>query len=199
MEPTIANVELGGELVLIRPQSAEMASEAFRLIHGEEEILRWLVWDGPERVDDLREFYRRWVVCGDDGCDYHFGIFERAAGRLVGSIGMRFSGHPGVGDVGYWIGTPYWGRGFGSEALRLATHLAFHYLEAQSLFAWVFVGNAGSRAVLEHNGFSLVRTEPERVRKRDRVQDEWYFVLLRSEWAARETWRPAVERVERAC
>jgi len=79
------------------------------------------------------------------------------------------------------MGEPFWGRGYTTEAVRLIGRLAFEHLGAKALCAWVFVGNEGSRRVLERNGFAFVRTVHGRVRSA-RVQDEWYYTLLRSEW-----------------
>lgn len=177
--------------MLIRPHVPEDAEAAFELLHEREPILRWLVWDGPRELDELRMYYSRWVVAGEGGNDYHFAVVERDTERLVGSIGVRFTGHPGTGDVGYWLGEPYWGRGYATEAVRLVDHVAFEHLGAQVLCAWVFVGNDASRTVLERNGYSLVRTIHGRVRKGTVAQDEWYLTLLESEWrGGRGTWRP---------
>jgi RimJ/RimL family protein N-acetyltransferase len=182
----LVDVDLCGERVRLRLHRAEDAAAAFALLEGQDEILRWLVWEGPSSPLDLAEYYRRGAHL-DGALDLHLAIEERAleeraSGALIGSLSLRFTGHPGQGDVGYWIGVPFQGRGFGREALALTAHLAFRYLGAQALQAWVFVGNVASRRVLEHSGFTLTRTVPGRIVKRGRRVDEWHFVLLSSEW-----------------
>jgi len=174
------------------------AEPAFELVHAREPILRWLVWNGPERVEELRVTYARWLAPadgqGEGRGDFHFAIVERESERLVGSIGVRFSGHSEIGDVGYWVGEPFWGRGYGTEAVALASHVAFELLGAQALSAWVFVGNEASRIVLERSGYSLVRTVRGRLRPGPGQHDEWYFTLLRSEWErAPDRPRPRIE------
>lgn len=187
---------IAGERVLLRPQSTADVERAYGLIRGNDEILRWLLWDGPLQRSDLEEHYSRWITPGEHGRDYHFAIAERESGDYVGSLGLRFAGHPESGDLGYWLGTPYQGRGHGTEAVRLATYLGFRHLGAEILCAWVFVGNQPSRNVLERNGFQLVRTACGVARKRDQVVDEWYFALTRGEWErALQGWRPAAEDV----
>ncbi len=181
-ERRLARTVLAGERARLRPHCAEDDRPAFELLHGRDEILRWLVWDGPGSPEELREYYRQWRFDGEAGCDYRFAIEERASGALAGSMAARFLGHPGTGDIGYWLGVPFQGRGIGSEALALLAYLSFRHLEAESLFAWVFVGNHASRRILERSGFSLVRTVPGRILKRGRRVDEWHFALLRSEW-----------------
>lgn len=192
----LADLELEGEQVRLRPHRVEDADAAFRLLAGEQEILRWLVWDGPSTPAELAEHFGSWLVTASGGPDLRLAVEERASGTLVGSISLRFGGHPQQGDTGYWIGVPFQGRGFGSEALALAAHLAFRHLGAQSLYAWVFVGNDTSRRMLERAGFTLVRTVPRRVNKHGARVDEWHFVLLASEWRRLHgDFRPAREEL----
>jgi len=181
-ERRLADLELAGERVRLRPHRSSDASEAFALLAGRDEILRWLVWDGPASAAELEQYYARWLLEGEGGPELRLAIEECASGALAGSLALRFTGHAGQGDVGYWIGLPFQGRGAGREALALAARLAFRHLAAHTLYAWVFVGNQASRRVLEHNGFTLSRTVPGRILKRGRRVDEWHFVLLASEW-----------------
>lgn len=167
--------------MLLMPQSTLYVDRACELL-DDEEVLRWLSMDGPIVREDVHDFYRRWHVPSDNGDCYHFAILERDERQLVGSISLRFTGHPGTGDVGYWLGRAYWGRGFMTEAIGLICRLGFEELDASVLCAWVFVGNEGSRIALERNGFQYVRTSVGTVRKGDRVGDEWYFALVRSQW-----------------
>jgi len=186
---------LEGERARLRPHRVEDAEEAFALLAGRDEILRWLVWDGPASAQELAEHYRTWLVEGQ-GDDLRLAVEACTDGRLVGSVSLRFGGHPGQGDTGYWIGVPFQGRGLGTDALALTAHLAFRHLAAQSLYAWVFVGNDASRRVLERTGFTLARTVPGRVKKRGARVDEWHFVLLASEWRRlRGDFRPRVEEL----
>lgn len=196
MTRRLAAVDLVGERARLRGHRREDALSAYALLAGRDEILRWLVWDGPTTPSELAEYYQRWAIEGDGGTDLRLAIEERTTGALAGSLSLRFAGHPGQGDVGYWVGLAFQRRGLGREALDLAAHLAFRHLAANSLYAWVFVGNAASRRVLERTGFALVRTVPGRILKRGARVDEWHFVLLASEWRRlRSDFRPEREDV----
>jgi RimJ/RimL family protein N-acetyltransferase len=177
----IATVDLCAARARLRLHRPEDAAEAFLLLDGQDEILRWLLWEGPASPVELAEHYRHGNAL-DGSPDLLLAIEEHATGRLAGSLSLRFGGHPGHGDVGYWVGLPFQGRGLGREALALAAGLAFRHLGARELEAWVFVGNASSRRVLEHAGFTLARTVPGRARKRGRCIDQWQFVLSLADW-----------------
>ena len=194
-QPILEDVHLAGEHVRLRPHAESDARAAFGLLHAREPVLRWLVWDGPRDVGELASYYASWRVGSDDGDDYHLAVERIADGALVGSLGLRFLGHPGNGDLGYWIGERYQRQGYASEAVALAVHLAFTHLAADSLSAWVFVGNEASRRVLEKAGFRYVRTATRDLPGRG-LQEEWSLALLRSEWERREArLRPLEERI----
>ena len=185
---------LVGERVVLRPVRRADAVPAFRLVHDRPEILRWLLWRGPVGVEELEASFASWSdppaalrsseasQTEGDAADRFFAITERVGAGFVGTIAVRFTGHPGMGDLGYWLGEHVWGRGYATEAIGLVLRHAFEDLGARSLFAWVFVGNEGSRRALEKNGFTLVRTERERMEQDGIARDEWYLTLLRSEW-----------------
>jgi RimJ/RimL family protein N-acetyltransferase len=196
MPRRLVALDLAGELVRLRPHATTDAEPAFALIAGQDEILRWLVWEGPSAPAELAEHYQRWCVEGDGGPDLRLAMEDRASGALVGSLSLRFDGHAGQGDLGYWVGRAFQNRGYAREALALAAHAAFRHLGASSLYAWVFVGNQASRRVLERTGFTLTRTVPGRILKRRARVDEWHFVLLASEWRRlRADFQPRQENV----
>jgi len=141
--------------VILRPIAAGDIELAFDQIHERREILDWLIWQGPESPEDLEPYYSNWCSGGSDGYDYHFAVVGRGDGRFSGSIGARFRGHPRTADLGYWIATDRWGRGYASEAIRLLTWLCFARLQSVLVFANVFLGNDASRRALEKSGYSF--------------------------------------------
>ncbi len=78
-------------------------------------------------------------------------------GECIGSIGAT----PGemedrfTWEIGYWLGQPHWGKGYGTEALRQMTEYLFQNTEAKRLFAPVLAPNKASMKILEKCGFVL--------------------------------------------
>ncbi|MEJ1160253.1 GNAT family N-acetyltransferase [Prosthecomicrobium sp. N25] len=83
----------------------------------------------------------------------NFGIYSKDDdGRFVGTASLM----PRDGErfaVGYWIGRPFWGRGWATEATQAMVDLAFDRLEAPSVAGSCRVTNGASRRVLEKSGF----------------------------------------------
>lgn len=78
-------------------------------------------------------------------------------------IGVCTVKQPGLGNpprvmprFGYWLGRPYWGRGYATEALGALVGFAFAQYRAEVVGAGVFADNPGSRRVLEKLGFRRV-------------------------------------------
>ncbi|WP_127754224.1 GNAT family N-acetyltransferase [Devosia sp. 1566] len=72
-------------------------------------------------------------------------------GRFIGTIGLHLlDGQPPA--LGYWLGEPFWGQGYGTEAARAVVQTAqqagFTALRSRAL-----VSNSASLAVLRKVGF----------------------------------------------
>ena len=82
--------------------------------------------------------------------DYAFSVLRTTDDAFIGMCGV----HPERGwEMGYWIGKPYWGRGYASEAAGRVVAFAFGELGAERLAACWFHDNPASGRVLEKLGF----------------------------------------------
>lgn len=127
----------------------------------------------------------------------NFGIYAKGEdGRFVGTVSLM----PRDGErfaVGYWIGRPYWNRGYATEATQALVDLAFERLDAPSVAGSCRVTNAGSRRVLEKCGFqySGQGMGPSLFFRGMVPVDR--FRLERAVWKSLRAWRTAsVERAE---
>jgi RimJ/RimL family protein N-acetyltransferase len=57
-------------------------------------------------------------------------------------------------SVGYWIGQPYWGRGYMSGAARTFIAHVFATIPDETIFSGAFAGNAASLRIQEKLGFA---------------------------------------------
>lgn len=74
--------------------------------------------------------------------------------RLVGGFDFRHlkTGHKG--ELGYWLGAPFRGRGIMTEVVEAGCHYARERWELERLEALVYPHNEASIRVLEKSGFS---------------------------------------------
>jgi len=73
------------------------------------------------------------------------------SGAFVGCAGLNPT--EGGLELGYWIGEPYWGRGFATEAAHALVDLAFRATGVRQLNVSCRVTNPGSRRVIHKCGF----------------------------------------------
>ena len=105
-------------------------------------------------------------------------------GRLVGVIHAELQPNNGSAELGYWIGVPFWGRGYMTEAVRAIIEMAFSALELNRVSAHFFVRNAASGRVLTKAGMRTEGTLRQVIRKNGRYEDVTVCGILRSDWEA---------------
>jgi RimJ/RimL family protein N-acetyltransferase len=71
---------------------------------------------------------------------------------LIGEAAAARDGKNGV-EIGYWLGKPFWGQGYGEEAAKAVTGFA-QSLRPHKVRAVCAVDNRASRRVLEKAGFA---------------------------------------------
>lgn len=81
-----------------------------------------------------------------------FAISLSSTGELCGAVGLHIAGAHHHAELGYWIGVPFWGRGYATEAARAAVAFGFDTLRLNRIFAHHFAGNVASQRVLEKIG-----------------------------------------------
>ena len=67
------------------------------------------------------------------------------------------------GEIGYWIGVPYWGMGLIPEAVRELLRRGFEDLNLKTIWCGYFDGNDKSRRVQEKCGFTYHHTKKDMV------------------------------------
>jgi len=108
-------------------------------------------------------------------------------GTIIGGCGIHVrSGRDP--ELGYWIGVPYWGRGYGTEAARALIDHAFGALGCERLVSRARVSNPASRRVLEKCGFQWTGVSLIRIRALRSSAPVDCFRLDRALWASLRSW-----------
>ncbi|MBR6706902.1 MAG: GNAT family N-acetyltransferase [Clostridia bacterium] len=85
-----------------------------------------------------------------------FSIRLKGSERLIGII-LYFDEEGGSCEIGYGLGSAYWGRGYGTEAVRRFLEYLLCEKGLRTVRASFFVGNEASRRVMEKNGMRFSR------------------------------------------
>jgi RimJ/RimL family protein N-acetyltransferase len=105
-------------------------------------------------------------------------------GSAVGAIGLHFKNdiYRYCGEVGYWIGPNFKGRGITTGAVGQIVSMAFKDYNLLRLYAEVFENNIASARVLEKNGFSLEAKFNSAIYKDNCVQNLLVFSKTNPTW-----------------
>lgn len=101
-----------------------------------------------------------------------YAVVSREAGTVVGCISLhpRTKGADVYEDeeltIGYWMGRPYWGRGFMTDAVKMLCDwcLGSGLFKCRRIIGFTSTDNAGSRRVMEKAEFRHVETKDGTVR-----------------------------------
>ena len=108
-------------------------------------------WKPFERIDDAHEALSTVLAAPDS-----YAATLASTGEIVGSIALRIDADTTdgtVADIGYWIGSPYWGNGYATEAGNAIIDRA-RELGVKTIVLKYFDGNDASRRVSEKLGFA---------------------------------------------
>ena len=106
---------------------------------------------------------------------------------LVGICGLRTKPRQAP-EIGYWLGVPYWGHGYATEAARALIDHAFEDLGLERLEAGARVSNPASRRVLEKCGFQWNSVVLLRIHAIASSAPIDRFRLDRGLWASLKSW-----------
>jgi RimJ/RimL family protein N-acetyltransferase len=108
-------------------------------------------------------------------------------GTIVGACGLMFH-YDDTPELGYWLGVPYWNKGYATEALHALIDYAFTDLTHDAVQAGARVTNPASRRVLEKCGFQWTGVGLYRINSIKSSAPIDRFRLDRRIWSALKTW-----------
>ena len=135
----------------------------------------------PYRLADAKD----WIADANKNPDEQHYVITLANGALIGACGLETREGP---SIGYWLGQPYWGKGYATEALHALIDHAFGDLDHEALQASARVTNPASRRVLEKCGFQWTGVGLCRIRAIHSSAPVDRFRLERGIWASLKSW-----------
>lgn len=157
----IGPVMIETDRLLLRPWTEEDA-EALYYYASDARVGPAAGWPVHTSVENSREIIRD--VLSDPET---YAVCLKEDGRPIGSIGLMigqrsyFRLPEDEGEIGYWLGVPFWGRGLMPEAVRALIRRAFDELGLKRLWCGYFDGNEKSRRAQEKCGFVYHHTNAD--------------------------------------
>ena len=118
-------------------------------------------WPPHQNVEESRRIIE--TVFSVPEC---YAICEKENGVAIGAISLKMGDNTDMTDcadeceLGYWLGKPFWGRGYMPEAAAAVLAHAFTDLEMRAVWCGYYEGNLKSKRVQEKLGFAYNHTHP---------------------------------------
>ncbi len=111
-----------------------------------------------------------------------FAIVLRDSPQLIGAIGLTIDREVNKGELGYWIGKPYWNQGYATEAAVAVLAFGFEDLQLNRIRAAHLTRNPSSGRVMEKAGMLLEGTARQDMMKWGKYEDLTIYGILREDW-----------------
>jgi RimJ/RimL family protein N-acetyltransferase len=146
------------ERLVLRPPQRTDAKAISTLANDRRVAENTLRIPHPYTLADAHAFLTGTSVPGDE-----LVLVITAADAVIGCCGIAQLRHADP-EIGYWLGAPFWGNGYATEAARAVIDHAFRDRGYDVLLAGARVSNPASRRVLEKCGFEWTGVGLYRVR-----------------------------------
>lgn len=175
--------ELRTARLLLRSLNREDIPALVRLAGAREVAAMTIRIPHPYTEADAAKFLALAEESFAGGLDVIFAIALAESGELIGAVGLHLERADRRAELGFWLGTAHWGKGYCTEAARAAVAFGFETLKLHRIHASHFAGNSASRRVLEKLGMQHEGCSREHVQKWDRFVDLENYALLASEFS----------------
>jgi ribosomal-protein-serine acetyltransferase len=128
----------------------------FSLVESDRDYLRtWLPWvDYANSVEFIENFVKGSQQRNSDGVEHGFVILEKD--KVIGRIGVyEIDSQNRIGEIGYWIGKDYQGRGIVTDCCRKMVDFCFNELNLNRIEIKCGSENFKSQFIPERLNFKL--------------------------------------------
>lgn len=121
------------------------------------------------------EHFISWIESHDynhaNDIAYHLAMSDKDTNEVYGSVGLTHHQHHKHGEVAYWVGEPYWGNGYATEAVQAMIQFAFKEKQFHKVYAMHFASNPASGKVMLKAGMVKEGVLSQHVIKEDKYED----------------------------
>lgn len=176
--------ELTTERFLLRPLTPDDARDVQRYAGAREIADVTLTVPHPYEDGMAEEWIAGHPAAFRRGEAATFGIVPSGEKRIVGVIGLTLTAEHRRGELGYWIGRPFWGKGYCTEAAGAVLEYGFGDLGLNRIAAYHLARNPASGRVMQKIGMTREGYLRSHVRKWDRFEDVVFYGIIRNDFNA---------------
>lgn len=172
----------------------ESDAEGFWPLTSDHRLSTFLAWEAHQSIDETSGLLKALIDAQKAGIGFHWAVIhgEEIVG-LVSLIDVRRQHRSWTlnrAELAYWIGMPFQGRGFATEAASAIVEFGFSKLGLHKIRVYHAADNPASGRTIAKLGFRYVGQECEAFQKCGQWHHLRHFELLESEFPAPPTHSP---------
>lgn len=188
MKPILPIPTLETARLRVRPFTMDDEPAVFALV-SDPEIARFVRFEAHRSPADTRAFLELVFEHYQRGDPFAWAIVLREEGRLIGSCGfVSEAAEQSSAEIGYWLGKPYWGKGYAVEAARALVRFGFEHMGLERVEAKCFIENRAGQRVIEKLGMRFEGTDRSEMIKGEYPELNMYGI-------SREEWREQAPKI----
>ena len=181
-------VRIETERLILRRFVIDDAEAMYRNWAGEEEVVKFLTWPLHEDVEISKAVVQSWIVQYENPHFYNWGIELKEIGEVIGNISVvRLNEDTMSCDIGYCIGTKWWGQGIMPEAGAAVIRFLFNDVGVNRIAAAHDYNNPKSGRVMQKIGMKYEGTMRQAGLNNQGIIDEVWYSVLASEYLGKDT------------
>ncbi len=158
------------ERLILRPFTLQDAKRVQQLA-GDKDIADGTCYIPHPYEDGIAE---KWIIEHRAACERNeqavFAIITKQTNDLTGAVGLMLNKEQLQAELGYWIGKPYWGQGFATEAAQTIIKYGFEKFHLTCNYADCFQWNTTSIKVIQKIGMRLRKSFDKYVERRNVIE-----------------------------
>lgn len=158
--------ELHTEALIIRKVRREDAQLYYERIGRCEAVSRYMLFQPHRDLSESVASIEKALLRYETGRCYRWAIALSEDDSIVGIIELlRFDEETDSCSFAYMLGENFWGRGYGTQALKAVLQFAFEQMQLSYVEADHFADNAASGIVMRKAGMQYIGTESDKYEK----------------------------------
>lgn len=167
----------------LRRHVIEDAEIMFKNWVTEKEVTKFLSWQPHKDINETKQLLTEWIDSYKELNFYFWTIELKDSHELVGDISVvNLDEATQSVELGYGIGTKWWGKGITAEAGKALVKFFFEEVQVNRVYAKHAAGNPNSGKVMQKIGMKKEGIIRQSGTCNQGIVDEVYYSILKDEY-----------------
>ncbi|MCP8617945.1 GNAT family N-acetyltransferase [Salirhabdus salicampi] len=169
------------ERLVLRPYDLSDAPRAQK-IGDDKAVAETTFIPYPYTLEKVEDWIKNHSSLIENGDAYPLAVILKSEKQLIGTMTIRIDKNHHKGELAYWVGKDYWGKGYATEASKKMLEFGFKELNLNRIWAPVMSKNKASGKVMQKVGLSYEGTLKQDILRWDKYEDIDIYGLLKKDY-----------------